>query len=193
MTARRADHPIDPQFLTRWSPRAFSAAPLQAAEMLRLLEAARWAPSASNLQPARFAWGLRGDTAFEAILTALVPFNQDWAKAAAGLIVVASKPHSEKNGAEVANVWHGFDAGAAWMSLALQAQSMGLIAHAMGGFDSAALAAAVRLPAGYTLHAVVAVGSQGAAESLPEALRAREMPNGRRTLAEVAAHGVVPV
>ena len=193
MTARRADHPIDPQFLTRWSPRAFSAAPLQEAEMLRLLEAARWAPSASNLQPARFAWGLRGDAAFEAILTSLVPFNQDWAKAAAGLIVVASKPHSEKNGAEVANVWHGFDAGAAWMSLALQAQSMGLIAHAMGGFDSAALAAAVRLPAGYALHAVVAVGVQGEAESLPEALRAREMPNGRGTLAEVAAHGAVPV
>ena len=90
MTARHADHPIDPQFLTRWSPRAFSAAPLQEAEMLRLLEAARWAPSASNLQPARFAWGLRGDAAFGAILAALVPFNQDWAKAAAGLIVVAS-------------------------------------------------------------------------------------------------------
>ena len=70
---------------------------------------------------------------------------------------------------------------------------MGFIAHAMGGFDSAALAAAVRLPAGYTLHAVVAVGSQGAAERLPEALRAREMPNGRRTLADVAAHGAVPV
>jgi nitroreductase len=193
MTARHADHPIDPQFLNRWSPRAFSATPLQAAEMLRLLEAARWAPSASNLQPARFAWGLRGDAAFGAILAALVPFNQDWAKAAAGLIVVASKPHSEKNGAEVANVWHGFDAGAAWMSLALQAQSMGLIAHAMGGFDSAVLAAAVRLPAGYALHAVVAVGVQGDAESLPEALRAREMPNGRRTLAEVAPHGAVPV
>ena len=46
MTARHPDHPIDPQFLTRRSPRAFSATPLQAAEMLRLLEAARWAPSA---------------------------------------------------------------------------------------------------------------------------------------------------
>jgi nitroreductase len=193
MTARQADHPIDPQFLSRWSPRAFSDAAMQETEMLRLLEAARWAPSASNLQPARFAWGLRGDAAFAGILAALVPFNQEWAKAAAGLVVVASRPYSEKNGAEVANVWHGFDAGAAWMSIALQAQSMGLIAHAMGGFDGPALAAAVRLPAGYALHAVVAVGVQGLAESLPEGLRAREMPNGRRRLAEVAAHGTVPV
>jgi hypothetical protein len=70
---------------------------------------------------------------------------------------------------------------------------MGLIAHAMGGFDGPALAAAVRLPAGYALHAVVAVGVQGLAESLPEGLRALEMPNGRRRLAEVAAHGTVPV
>jgi nitroreductase len=193
MTARHADHSIDPQFLSRWSPRAFSDAAMQEADMMRLLEAARWAPSASNLQPVRFAWGLRGDAAFASILAALVPFNQEWAKAAAGLVVVASRPHSEKNGAEVANVWHGFDAGAAWMSIALQAQSMGLIAHAMGGFDGPALAAAVRLPAGYALHAVVAVGVQGLAESLLEGLRAREMPNGRRRLAEVAAHGTVPV
>jgi nitroreductase len=193
MTARHADHSIDPQFLSRWSPRAFSDAAMQEADMMRLLEAARWAPSASNLQPVRFAWGLRGDAAFASILAALVPFNQEWAKAAAGLVVVASRPHSEKNGAEVANVWHGFDAGAAWMSIALQAQSMGLIAHAMGGFDGPALAAAVRLPAGYALHAVVAVGVQGLAESLPEGLRALEMPNGRRRLAEVAAHGTVPV
>jgi nitroreductase len=192
MTARHADHPIDPQFLTRWSPRAFSDAAMQEADMMRLLEAARWAPSASNLQPARFAWGLRGDAAFAAILAALVPFNQDWAEAASGLIVVASKPHSDKNGAEVANLWHGFDAGAAWMSIALQAQSMGLIAHAMGGFDGPALASAVRLPAGYALHAVVAVGVQGLAESLPDGLRAREMPNERGALAKVAAHGVVP-
>jgi nitroreductase len=165
---------------------------MQEADMMRLLEAARWAPSASNLQPARFAWGLRGDAAFAAILAALVPFNQDWAEAASGLIVVASKPHSDKNGAEVANLWHGFDAGAAWMSIALQAQSMGLIAHAMGGFDGPALASAVRLPAGYALHAVVAVGVQGLAESLPDGLRAREMPNERGALAKVAAHGVVP-
>ena len=189
MTARHADHPIDSQFLARWSPRAFSAAPLQAAEMMRLVEAARWAPSASNLQPARFAWGLRGDAAFGAILAALVPFNQDWATSAAGLIVVASKPHSEKTGAEVANVWHGFDSGAAWMSLALQAQSMGLIAHAMGGFDAAALAQSLDMPQDFQLHAVIAVGAQGSPETLPEDKRAGEAPNGRNPVAAWAAKG----
>lgn len=192
MSPRQPDHPVDPQFPARWSPRAFDATAMTEAEVMRLLEAARWAPSASNLQPARFGWGVRGDAAFAAILAALVPFNREWAQAAAALIVVASKPHSEKRGEQVANVWHGFDAGAAWMSIALQAQAMGLVAHAMGGFEAGPLAAALRLPEGYALHAVVAVGTQGPVESLPETLRAREMPSGRKPLSEVAGHGVVP-
>lgn len=192
MTQRQADHPIDPQFLTRWSPRSFADEAMGEAQVLQLLEAARWAPSASNLQPARFAWGLRGDAAFAAILGGLVPFNQGWAKDAAALIVVASKPHSEKDGVALPNVWHGFDAGAAWMSLALQAQRMGLVAHAMGGFEAALLAPALGLPEGYALHAVVAVGRQGPANALPEGLRSREMPSGRLALAQVAGHGRVP-
>ena len=192
MTARNADHPIDPQFLNRWSPRAFGPQSLTEAQVMQLLEAARWAPSASNHQPARFAWGLRGDAAFAAILGGLVPFNQSWAQEAAALVVVASKPFSEKNGQAVANVWHGFDAGAAWMSMALQAQSMGLIAHAMGGFEAEVLGAAVQLPQSYTLHAVVAFGMMGDPSTLPEVLKSREAPSGRRAVADVAGHGVLP-
>lgn len=192
MSSRHADYPIAPAFLTRWSPRAFAAGAMTEPQVMQLLEAARWAPSASNHQPARFAWGLRGDAAFAAILDGLTASNQVWAKAAAALIVVASKPLVEKNGATSANVWHAFDAGSAWMSLALQAQEIGLVAHAMGGFDAARLAPALGLPEGYVLHAVVAVGTQGAAETLPDNLRAREAPNGRRPLADVAGHGQIP-
>ena len=42
---RVADHEIDPIFLERWSPRAFSTETLSEAEMLSLFEAARWAES----------------------------------------------------------------------------------------------------------------------------------------------------
>ena len=48
---RQPDHPVAPMFTDRWSPRAFSDAPMSEAELLTLFEAARWAPSASNLQP----------------------------------------------------------------------------------------------------------------------------------------------
>lgn len=187
---RRPDHPVAPMFPTRWSPRSFTETPVSEAEVMRLLEAARWAPSASNHQPWRFVWARRGEAGFDAILGALVPFNQEWAQKAAALIVVASKDSvTGRDGADSPNRWAAFDTGAAWMSFALQAQEMGLAAHAMGGFEVPALAAAVSLPAGHSLQAVVAVGHRGPAEALPESLRAREAPNDRRPLAETVFHG----
>jgi len=189
MVSRHPDFPVDPQFVSRWSPRAFTVTPMGEPDVMRLLEAARWAPSASNHQPARFAWGLRGDTAFKAIHDGLLGFNKVWAEKAAALVVVASKPVVEKDGVESENVWHAFDAGSAWMSMALQAQAMGLVAHAMGGFDAGILAPALHLPKGYVIHAVVAFGTQGDAADLPEKQQAREHPSDRRPVREVAGHG----
>lgn len=186
---RLADHAIDQIFLDRHSPRAFAEAALTEAELLTLLEAARWAPSASNNQPWRFAYGLRGDAGFAKILETLVPFNRGWAEKAAALVVIASKSTVEKDGVANPNPWHSFDAGAAWMSLALQAQLKGLFAHAMGGFDKAKATELLSVPADYALHAVVAIGTQGAADTLPEGLRAREVHSPRHPLSETAKHG----
>ncbi|MEO6300341.1 MAG: nitroreductase family protein [Paracoccaceae bacterium] len=186
---RIADHPVHDQFLGRWSPRAFTAEAMIEKDVLTLLEAARWAPSASNMQPWRFVYGLRGDAGFAAIGDALVPFNRSWADKAAALIVVASKTTVLKDEAEVANASHAFDAGAAWAQLALQAHLNGWIAHAMGGFDHTKLAANLNLPKGYALHAVVAVGRQGNPASLPEMLQSREHPSDRVPMADIARHG----
>ncbi|MES2436321.1 MAG: nitroreductase family protein [Pseudomonadota bacterium] len=186
---RIADHPIHAQFTERFSPRGFTEKTLTEAELLPLLEAARWAPSASNNQPWRFAYGLRGDAAFAKIAEALVPFNRSWAEKAAALVVVASKSTIEKDGAQVPVPTHAFDAGAAWGYLALQAHHAGLIAHAMAGFDPTLLAANLDLPEGYQLHAVVAVGEHGNIENLPEVLQAREVPSPRFALDKIAAHG----
>ncbi len=38
MTERLADHPIDPLFLARWSPRAYDGQPMPEADLLRILE-----------------------------------------------------------------------------------------------------------------------------------------------------------
>lgn len=48
MTIRQPTYPVDPLFLDRWSPRAFDASDLADEDVLRLIEAARWAPSAYN-------------------------------------------------------------------------------------------------------------------------------------------------
>jgi nitroreductase len=189
-TPRQTEYPVAAQFTDRWSPRSFADQPVSKDEVLSLLEAARWAPSASNNQPARFVWALQGEAGFAAINSGLVPFNQSWAGKAAALIVVASKDTTiGRDGAEAKNPWATFDAGAAWMSLALQAHAMGLVAHAMAGFDAATLATALSLPEGHTLHAVVAIGHRGPVEVLPEALQAREAPSPRNPLAASAFHG----
>ena len=186
---RIADHPIDPQFLNRWSPRAFDASTLTDAAMLSLLEAARWAPSASNNQPWRFVWALRGEPGFDAIAASLVPANHVWAHKASGLIVIASKTTTPRDGVEHPNSYHAFDAGAAWAQLGLQAHLNGLSAHAMAGFDADKLSENIALPTNHALHAVVAIGRQGDPTTLPEALQPREAPNGRIPLSAVAHRG----
>lgn len=186
---RHADHPIHPQFTDRWSPRAFTEAAMTEADLLPLLEAARWAPSASNNQPWRFAYGLRGDDGFAAIADGLVPFNRAWASKAAALVVVASASSVSRDGMETPLPWATFDAGAAWMALALQAHHAGFATHAMGGFEAATLAESLGLPANYVIHAVVAIGKKGEADSLPEALQAREVPSPRNPVAQFAGHG----
>ena len=188
LSPRKPDHPVDAMFVERWSPRAFSAEAMTAETVLTMLEAARWAPSASNRQPWRFVWSLRGEAGFAAVAAALSAGNRVWAPQSAALVVVGSTLTAQSADGEVPNVTHQFDAGTAWGHLALQAHLMGYAAHAMGGFDAEAVAQAVKLPKGHMLHAVVALGRRGDPASLPEHLRGREAPNGRLPLSETARH-----
>jgi nitroreductase len=49
-SVRVSDYPIADLFLDRWSPRAMSGEEIALDELMRLLEAARWAPSSYNNQ-----------------------------------------------------------------------------------------------------------------------------------------------
>jgi len=178
---------LHPQFRSRWSPRAFAGSPLADHEVLTLLEAARWAPSCFNAQPWRFAWVLRGAAGWDALFAALIEGNRAWAAHAGALIAIASRATFEQNGQP--HPTHAFDAGAAWMSLALQAHHQGLVAHGMRGFDMAAARGALALPDGYDLWAIVAVGHPGRREDLPEAYRARETPSPRQSLDTIGFAG----
>jgi hypothetical protein len=68
----------------------------------------------------------------------------------------------------------------------------GLVAHGMQGFDYARARQVLRVPEGYTVEAMVAVGKPGSIEDLPERLRAREVPSGRKQLAEIIFEGGFP-
>ena len=88
---RQSDHPIDPLFTRRWSPRAFTGEHISESTLLSLLEAARWAPSAFNAQPWRFIYGRSDTPSWQPIFDNLVEFNRGWAHRAAALIVVLSQ------------------------------------------------------------------------------------------------------
>lgn len=188
---RIADHPIDDIFLNRWSPRAFTGEEISEHSLRTMFEAARWAPSGYNSQPWRFIYARRDNAYWDTLLGLLIPFNQSWAKTASALVFIVSAETMEMPGQEgkVPAYSHSFDAGAAWMSMALQASSMGWAAHAMTGVDFDAAYKALKIPAGYRIEAAVAIGRKGPTDQLPEALQAREVPNGRKPVTDFASEG----
>jgi nitroreductase len=189
--SRSTDYPIDPLFLQRWSPRAFTGATMPEYELLTLLEAARWAPSAFNSQPWRFIYARRDTEHWPRLLGLLTESNQLWAKNASALIILVSKTTMLRRGAdkEVPSWSHSFDAGAAWCNLALQAARSGWAAHGMVGFDKERAAAELGVPDGYRVEAAIAIGKRGDKSLLPESLQAREVQSQRVPLMQLVGEG----
>lgn len=194
MSPRHPAHAADPLFLDRWSPRAFDAAPMPEADLHILFEAARWAPSAFNSQPWRFLYARRDDEDWPLFLSLLIPWNQGWAHSASVLIYILSDtlPFTGKDGAPASSHTHSFDAGAAWACLALQATKLGYQAHGMSGIELDRARTELRVPDRFRIEAAAAIGRIGDPASLPEKLRAREVPSDRRPLAETVFHGRFP-
>lgn len=188
---RAADYPIDPAMLERWSPRAFDGSAMEEEALFALFEAARWAPSAFNVQPWRFVYALRDMPEWDALLACLVPMNASWAKQASALVFILSDTLFTPPGQTeaVPARTNSFDAGAAWAMLALQAAKDGLSAHAMAGFDSVRAGEVIGAGDRFKIEAAVAIGRRGDRASLPEPLQAREVPSPRRPIADTIFKG----
>jgi nitroreductase len=189
---RTSEHAIDRQFLDRWSPRAMTGAAISQGELMTIFEAARWAPSSYNSQPWRFLYATRDSAHWPLFFSYMNANNQGWAKGASALVVLVSKlkmttPMSAPN--EVPSYTHALDCGAAWGYLALQAAKMGWCAHAMIGFDYNKATETLNLPADHRVEMMIAIGKQGDKSILPEALQARESPNGRNPLSAIVREG----
>ena len=194
MSPRQADHPIDPLFLERWSPRAFDGSDLPDADLMAIFEAARWAPSAFNSQPWRFLYAKNGDGNWERFLSLLIPWNQSWAHSASVLVYILSDitPMTGKDGAPQESHSHSFDSGAAWVSLALQATRMGYHAHGMSGIQFDLARAELAIPERYRLEAACVIGRIGDPAILTEKLQAREFPSGRKPQGDFVFAGSFP-
>jgi len=192
-TGRKADHPVAPIFLERWSPRAFDSSIIPDADLMTIFEAARWAPSSFNAQPWRLLYAKREDAAWARFLDLLIPYNQSWARYAAVLIYFISDSQMElAPGNPMPSHSHSFDTGAAWACLALQATMLGYHAHGMVGVDFDRARAEFQVPERYRFEAAVAIGRVGDIAVLDEKLQAREVPSGRKPIADFAYRGAWP-
>ena len=189
MTNRHPDFPIDPIFHARWSPRAFVPTTMPETDLLRSIEAARWAPSAYNVQPWRFVYALRDDSHFDRFLDLLVPFNRAWARRASAIVFVASDTMLRYEGEVSPSRSHSFDTGAAWAQFALQATKLGYHTHGIGGLDYDRAHEALGVPEGFRVEMAIAIGRRGTVDELPETLREREEPSPRRPVSELAFRG----
>ncbi len=184
---RKADHPIAPFLLDRWSPRAMSGESITAEELMRLFEAARWAPSSFNAQQWRALYARRENEHWPVFLGLLGEGNKSWAKNAAALVLFISRKNFEYNGEP--SVTHSYDTGAAWLSFALQGFQEGFVVHGMEGFDYDRARTELKIPAEFQVEAMAAVGRPGPKEVLPEKLQSRETPNDRRKISESICEG----
>ena len=190
MAARDAvtDAPLHPLLAARWSTRAFDAEELlDAAQVVTLLEAARWAPSSGNGQPWRFAVARRDDALHRRVVETLRRGNRTWAPAAALLLVLVAET-ADADGRERPTAQ--LDLGLALAALATQASADGLSVHAMAGFDADALAEVLDLPDRLRPLVVVAVGHHDPDASLDDGLRERESaPRQRLPLTDLVLAG----
>lgn len=170
--------PLNEIIATRRSPRSFNeSAEISNEDLLAILEAARWAPSAFNGQPWRFFVGKRGDEVFGQILSSLGEFNQKWAHKASSLILVASTT-VKADGAPHAD--YQYDCGLAVAQLSIEAHDRGLIVHQMTGFDKAVAKSAVAIGDELVPVVVVAVGTQDLPEKLSGPMLERELAKRER-------------
>ena len=182
-------YPVHELIRERWSPRAFSEKAVSPEILQSLFEAARWAPSSNNEQPWAFLVGTRGEgDTFKKILGTLVEFNQTWAKHAPVLAIAVTELAFARNRQPNRNAF--YDTGAAVSQLTTEATSRGLCVHQMAGFDPHRAIEAFAIPNGWEPIAVFAIGYAGDPQTLPEALRERELaPGTRKPLHEFVMSG----
>lgn len=177
--------PIEADIAERWSPRAFDeTVPVTEPQLRALLEAARWAPSFGNTQPARYLAARRGEPAYERILSTLNPGNQAWAHRAGALLIGVMVTENEKGPVPYAE----YGLGLASENLVLQAVAEGLVAHQMAGFSADAVSEAFGLPAHAVPKVAIAVGKQADPEVLGDerSVSRERAPRTRLALDEFA-------
>jgi len=177
------EHEVHPLLESRWSARSFTEKTISKEDISRLLEAASWSPSSMNEQPWRYLIAFKGSPAFQQMTECLSAGNQPWAQNAPILLLSLAETH-HANGHPNAYSW--YDVGAANQSLLLQAASMGILGHLMGGFNANQAIDSFAIPSSQKPVVFIALGYPDEPEKLPEPFLTRELtPRTRKKIAEI--------
>lgn len=180
------EQPIHSILSDRWSSRAYDPDQLVSQEsFLSLMEAARWSPSCMGDQPWQFITFHKKDaTSWTQALNCLSVGNQNWAMDASILILACARQSFSNN--QKPNRWNQYDTGAACENICLQATSLGLVAHQMGGFDVEKSRQLFQIPSQYDLMSFIAIGYPLAVEKISaEALVKEKEARKRKPLREI--------
>ena len=183
------DAPVNDLIRHRWSPRSFEARPVEPEKLRSLFEAARWAASTTNSQPWYYIVATHDDAEdFARVLQCFNENNQAWAKHAPVIGLSVASMNFASSGKPNRFALH--DLGAASATLALEAVSLGLQIHQMGGIFPDKGREVFGVPEGYEVAAGIALGYPGEPHALPDNLREREVqPRQRKAVAEFVFSG----
>jgi nitroreductase len=167
---------LHPLLRDRFSPTRFdSGHELAESEVVLLLEAARWAPSAGNSQPWAFVTARRAEDPHQTLTRHLAGSTQ-WARSASALVVNVAHRHVEDSDM-IYSEFADYDLGQAVAHMTLQAQAMGLACRQFRAFDLDALSADLRLEPGWEVVSMTAIGRAAGA---PAASRGRRNSSSLR-------------
>jgi nitroreductase len=168
----------------RWSPYSFSPAQVEDFKIKAMFEAAGCAPSCNNEQPWMFVIATRQNMAvFDEYLEFLTDSNRAWAKYAYALIISFARTKFSYNGN--LNRWALHDTGMAVSNLLLQAYSLDVYVHQMGGYKIELVKEYFKLGDDIEPVAIMAAGYLGDGDSLsPELLKRDENRRGRKSITE---------
>lgn len=165
---------LNPLIKNRRSKRAYRTDLLSPAKIELLFEAARWAPSANNEQPWSYVYATKEQPElWNKIFDTLNDTNKVWAEHAPLLIVSLARKNFERTG--LPNGSARYDVGAANALLSIQAESMGLNVHQMGGYSKQKAIDQLNIPETHEPVVIIAIGYPGVPETLPEPLASREI------------------
>lgn len=182
--------PLLSEIAERWSPRAYDTTyKISHDELVSVLEAGRWAPSANNLQPWRFSVVTRGEELHTQIVSeALAGFNAAWVPNASAIVFI-SVPALNQDGNPYPIAL--FDAGLAAQNMMIQAQSIGLDSHPISGYNHDVVSKLLGLEEGRNSVAAIVLGKKADPSTLEGPAHEREVaPRVRLSLDEIVLHGL---